>query len=46
MRTPKGMYQKTLETESFFLQGLRMGNLKALSKGGLGQYFYWAGNCT
>jgi hypothetical protein len=37
---------KALETKHFFLQGLHKGNLKLFSKGGLGQYVYWAGTCT
>jgi hypothetical protein len=37
------MYQKALEMEHFFLQGLHEGNLKVLSKGGFSQYGYWAG---
>jgi hypothetical protein len=30
----------------FFLQGLHKWNLQVFSKGGLGQYAYWAGTCT
>jgi hypothetical protein len=46
LRTPRDTYQKAPERENFFLQGLNKGNLKVVSKGGLGQYVYWDKICT
>jgi hypothetical protein len=37
LKTATDMYQKALETEHFFSQGLHKGNLKVFSKGGIGQ---------
>jgi hypothetical protein len=42
LRTARNM---ALETGHFFLHGLHKGDLKVFSKGGLGQYVYWARNC-